>query len=85
MDTDAAKHAYERLCERNEEVYRKFQKDFEVRIAQGNSDDLSLMQTLEKLVHAMNSDIVNSNLNYVGKMVESLDDEEMIRSKKANA
>ena len=40
---------------------------------------------LEQMVHKMNSDITNANMKYVGKMIESLDEESIIESKKENS
>ena len=86
MSIKREKAAYKRLKERNEDLYKNFQSSFSQEIAIGEPEaGVSRIQLLEKMVHTMNSDIISSNLKYVGSMIESLDEEGAIESKKENS
>ena len=86
MDNTNYDSVYEQLKERNEDLYKSFQSSFKEDVASGEQkNDTSRIQLLEKMVHTMNSDIIKSNLKYVGGMIESLNEEEIIASKKANS
>lgn len=72
--------------ERNDEYYDVFQREFDEKIATGSPEEgMSRMQILEKLLHAMNSDIKGSNLKFVSEMIDSIDESKLIESKKANS
>ena len=86
MSTDAKEEAYVQLQERIDEVYKAFQKGFEEKIASDtDTGGMPRIQMLEKLVHDMNSDVIRENLKYVGRMIESLDEDAIIESKKENS
>ena len=44
-----------------------------------------VMQILEQLLRVMNSDIKDSNLKYVSGLIDSIDEDEVIESKKENS
>ena len=80
--------AFRHTEQRNTEIYKEFEKSFISKIMEPGSEaenGIGRIQMLEKLVHSMNSDIVSSNLKYVGDMIESIDEEEIIASKKENS
>ncbi len=78
--------AFTKATERNEEIYSQFQRDFKNQIeAESVEDGTSRIQLLEKMVHTMNSDIISSNMKYVGDIIESLDENNIIESKKENS
>lgn len=72
--------------DRNDEYYRTFEREFVEKIASSTSESgLSRMQILEQMLRTMNSDIKDSNLKYVSGMIESIDEDEVIESKKENS
>lgn len=86
MVIDSIEEAYESLQEHTDEVYKAFQKGFEEQIASGaQTEGVPRIQMLEKSVHEMNSDIIRQNLKYVGAMIETLDEDAVIESKKQNS
>ena len=86
MANDSKEAAYENLQERTDEIYKTFQKGFEEKIASStDTGGVPRIQMLEKLVHEMNSDIIRQNLKYVGDLIESLDEDAIIESKKQNS
>ncbi len=78
---------YEHLREQTDDVYKEFQSEFEEKIAseEAEKSGISRIQALEQIVHKMNSDINRENMKYVGKVIESLDEHEIIESKKQNS
>ena len=86
MAKNKAESAYRSLNDQTTEVYKIFQQEFEQQIATHNEPkEITRIQLLEQMVHKMNSDITNANMKYVGKMIESLDEESIIESKKENS
>ena len=86
MAKNKAESAYRSLNDQTTEVYKNFQQEFEQQIATHNEPkETNRIQLLEQMVHKMNSDITNANMKYVGKMIESLDEESIIESKKENS
>lgn len=86
MAKNKAESAYRSLKDQTTEVYKTFQQEFEQQIATHNEpEETTRIQLLEQMVHKMNSDITNANMKYVGKMIESLDEESIIESKKENS
>ena len=86
MAKNKAGSAYRSLKDQTTEVYKIFQQEFEQQIAAHNEPkETTRIQLLEQMVHKMNSDITNENMKYVGKMIESLDEESIIESKKENS
>lgn len=86
MAKNKAESAYRSLKDQTTEVYKIFQQEFEQQIATHNEpEETTRIQLLEQMVHKMNSDITNANMKYVGKMIESLDEESIIESKKENS
>ena len=86
MAKNKAENAYRSLKDQTTEVYKIFQQEFEQQIAAHNEPkETTRIQLLEQMVHKMNSDITNANMKYVGKMIESLDEESIIESKKENS
>ena len=86
MAKNKAESAYRSLKDQTTEVYKTFQQEFEQQIATHNEpEETTRIQLLEQMVHKMNSDITNENMKYVGKMIESLDEESIIESKKENS
>ena len=78
--------AMKRMEERNHDLYKCFQAGFSEKIASSSeSDGLSRIQMLEQMLHSMNSDIIASNLKYAGDMIETLNEDEIIESKKVNS
>ena len=71
---------------RNDEYYNTFEREFAEKIATGTPENgLTRMQILEQLMRTMNSDIKDSNLKYVSGMIDSIDEDEVIESKKENS
>lgn len=86
VDKSKQQAAMKRMEERNNNLYKDFQAGFREKIAaSGECDGLSRIQMLEQMLHSMNSDIIASNLKYVGDMIETLDEDEIMESKKANS
>ena len=86
MAKNKAESAYRSLNDQTTEVYKIFQQEFEQQIETHNEPkETTRIQLLEQMVHKMNSDITNANMKYVGKMIESLDEESIIESKKENS
>ena len=86
MAKNKAESAYRSLKDQTTEVYKIFQQEFEQQIAAHNEPkETTRIQLLEQMVHKMNSNITNENMKYVGKMIESLDEESIIESKKENS
>lgn len=86
MDKKTVDNELEKANNRNQEILEKFQEDFANKIANDSSEDgLNRMQTLEHIIHTMNSDIFASNMKLVGSMIENLDEESIISSKKENS
>ncbi len=86
MDKKAATMARENAAERNAEHYRNFQREFLEKIATGDPQPgMTRIQILEELMAKMNSDIKESNLKYVSDMISSLDEDDIIESKKENS
>ena len=80
--------AFRRIEQRNAEIYQEFEKSFAANLMESGKElenGTGRIQMLEKMVHSMNSDIISSNLKYVGEMIESIDEEEVITSKKENS
>ena len=72
--------------DRNDEYYNTFEREFAEKIATGTPENgLTRMQILEQLMRTMNSDIKDSNLKYVSGMIDSIDEDEVIESKKENS
>lgn len=72
--------------ERNNEYYNTFEREFAEKIATGTPENgLTRIQILEQLMRAMNSDIKDSNLKYVSGMIDSIDENGVIESKKENS
>ena len=85
MNRKKADQARNEAMERNDEYYNTFEREFAEKIASGTpADGLTRMQILEQLMRAMNSDIKDSNLKYVSGMIDSIDEDEVIESKKEN-
>ena len=87
MTRKKADQARNEAMERNDEYYNTFEREFAEKIASGSgtpADGLTRMQILEQLMRAMNSDIKDSNLKYVSGMIDSIDEDEVIESKKEN-
>ena len=86
MNQKKADQARNEAMERNDEYYNTFEREFAEKIASGVPvDGLTRMQILEQLMRAMNSDIKDSNLKYVSGMIDSIDEDEVIESKKENS
>lgn len=86
MSENEAQKAFKQLKERNDELYRTFQEEFKRKIATGEPEEgVTRIQLLEQMVHTMNSDIIASNLKFVSGMIESLNEDEIIESKKENS
>ena len=86
MANDKSKQAYLDLQEQTSEVYGTFQQEFDQKIASmAEPEGASRIQMLEQMVHQMNTQISLENLKYVGKMIESLDEDNIIESKKENS
>ena len=86
MAKNKAESAYRSLNDQTTEVHKIFEQEFEQQIATHNEPkETTRIQILEQMVHKMNSDITNANMKYVGKMIESLDEESIIESKKENS
>ena len=79
------KKAQDKTLERNKEIYKNFQSDFKEKIASDTNNGQSKIQMLERMLHTMNSEIIASNLKYAGEMIETLDEDEIIASKKENS
>ena len=79
------KKAQDKTLERNKEIYKTFQSDFKEKIASASDNGQSRIQLLERMLHTMNSEIIASNLKYAGDMIETLDENEIIASKKENS
>lgn len=79
------KKAQDKTLERNKEIYKTFQSDFQEKIASASDNGQSRIQLLERMLHTMNSEIIASNLKYAGDMIETLDENEIIASKKENS
>ncbi len=79
------KKAQDKTQERNKEIYKNFQSDFKEKIASDTNNGQSKIQMLERMLHTMNSEIIASNLKYAGEMIETLDEDEIIASKKENS
>ena len=86
MNRKKADEARCNAMERNEEFYNTFEREFEEKIASGTTEDgMTRMQILEMLLHSMNSDIKDSNLKYVSGMINAIDEDQVIESKKENS
>ena len=86
MNRKKTDQARNEAMERNDEFYNTFEREFAEKIASGTPPDgLTRMQILEQLLHAMNSDIKDSNLKYVSGLIDSIDEDEVIESKKENS
>lgn len=86
MNKKAAKEAFSKVQERNESAYETFQSEFEKQIASGEPEEgVSRLQLLEKMIHNLNNDINASNMKYVSNMINSIDEDAIIDSKKANS
>lgn len=86
MSENKAQKAYLNLQEQTAETYKTFQQEFEQKISSSESaEEGSRIQLLEQMIRRMNSDIIRENLKYVGKMIESLDEDSFIESKKTSS
>lgn len=86
MDKSKENNAYQGLKEQTTDIYKTFQQEFKQQIANHDRpEETSRIQLLEQIVHKMNSDINRANMKYVGKMIDSLDEESIIESKKENS
>ena len=88
MKITEQRRAFKRTEERNVEIYKEFEQSFAEKIMSSDietENGLGRIQMLEKMVHSMNSDIIGSNLKYVGEMIESMDEDGIIESKKENS
>ncbi len=86
MNQKKVDQARNEAMERNDEYYNTFEREFANKIASGTPEDgLTRMQILEQLMRMMNSDIKDSNLKYVSGMINSIDEGEVIESKKGNS
>ena len=77
-----------RTEERNSEIYREFNREFCEKILDTrteSADGIERIHLLERMMHSMNSDIIASNLKYVGEMIETIDEDGIIESKKENS
>lgn len=85
MDRKKVDRARNEAMDRNDEYYNTFEREFAEKIASGTPDNgLTRMQILEQMMRTMNSDIKDSNLKYVSGMIDSMDEDEVIESKKEN-
>ena len=86
MNRKKADKARSEAMDRNDEYYNTFEREFAEKIASGTPENgLTRMQILEQLMRTMNSDIKDSNLKYVSGMIDSIDEDEVIESKKENS
>lgn len=85
MNRKKADKARIEAMDRNNEYYNTFEREFAEKIASGTPESgLTRMQLLEQMMRTMNSDINSSNLKYVSGMIDSIDEDEVIESKKEN-
>lgn len=85
MNRKKADKARSEAMDRNNEYYNTFEREFAEKIASGTPESgLTRMQLLEQMIRTMNSDINSSNLKYVSGMIDSIDEDEVIESKKEN-
>jgi len=85
MNRKKADKARSEAMDRNNEYYNTFEREFAEKIASGTPESgLTRMQLLEQMMRTMNSDINSSNLKYVSGMIDSIDEDEVIESKKEN-
>lgn len=86
MNRKKADKARSEAMDRNDEYYNTFEREFAEKVASGTPENgLTRMQILEQLMRTMNSDIKDSNLKYVSEMIDSIDEDEVIESKKENS
>lgn len=86
MNRKKADKARSEAMDRNNEYYNTFEREFAEKIASGTPENgLTRMQLLEQMMRTMNSDIKDSNLKYVSGMIDSIDEDEVIESKKENS
>ena len=85
MNKKKVDKARSEAMERNDEYYNTFEREFAEKIASGTPESgLTRMQILEQLMRTINTDIKDSNLKYVSGMIDSIDEDEVIESKKEN-
>ena len=86
MDDKKLEKARNEAMERNDEFYNTFEREFREKVlADVPESGLTRMQILEQLLRVMNSDIKDSNLKYVSGLIDSIDEDEVIESKKENS
>lgn len=86
MDNKKVDKARSEAMDRNDEYYNTFEREFAEKIASGTPENgLTRMQILEQLLRTMNTDIKDSNLKYVSGMINSIDEDEVIETKKENS
>lgn len=86
MDGKKLEKARNEAMERNDEFYNTFEREFREKVlADVPESGLTRMQILEQLLRVMNSDIKDSNLKYVSGLIDSIDEDEVIESKKENS
>lgn len=86
MNRKKADRARSEAMDRNDEYYNTFEREFAEKIASGTPENgLTRIQILEQLMRTMNSDIKDSNLKYVSGMIDSIDEDKVIESKKENS
>ena len=86
MDKKKAEQARQAALDADKAHYNTFLREFEEKIAHGEPPEgVSRIQILEQLMHTLHADIKESNLKYVSELIESLDEDQIIDSKKENA
>lgn len=86
MDAKKIENSRDEAMSRNSEYYNTFEREFIEKIVSGDPDTgLSRIQILEQLLRTLNSDIKDSNLKYVSGMIDSIDEDQVIESKKENS
>ena len=86
MNKKVSNEAFLRAQERNESAYDTFQSEFEKQIASGEPEEgVTRLQLLEKMVHNLNNEISVSNMKYVSNMIDSLDEDGIIETKKSSS
>lgn len=83
MNKEKMDKARAEAMERNDEYYNTFEREFAEKVASGTPENgLTRMQVLEQLMRVMNCEIKDSNLKYVSGMIDSIDENQIIETKK---
>lgn len=86
MNKEKMDKARAEAMERNDEYYNTFEREFAEKVASGTPENgLTRMQVLEQLMRVMNCEIKDSNLKYVSGMIDSIDENQIIETKKESS